>query len=264
MGERAPSPPSGSVSGTQLLKDVLEIAQLCLPRYIGPPPDDPRLELMATALDICCLQFVRTQLHLLLAPQDTLRSNSQCVIGLLRSPHPHMPVFVANRLRTIRTHTATIRFVASSDNPADLPSRVVPPPVLATEKKWWQEPDWLSLPAIEWPTLNVTLQPLQDVPSFPTTPSVVFKTKLLVLDRPVENSILVDLLARVSTLSRSLRTTPWIQRFLQNARQPQLRQQAAADLTAQELACSTRGNTLSFVNWTSSLATTVCFGAVDV
>ena len=271
---------------TELLKDLLEIAQLCLPRYIGPPTDDecthtllcfcdasgkayaaavylhtmwssgssthlvfsktrlaptkpitiPRLELMATVLGIRCLQFVRTQLHLPLAPQDTLWSDSQCVIGWLRSPQPHMPVFVANRLRTIRTHPATIRFVASSDNPADLPSRGVPPSVLATEKKWWQGPDWLSLPAIEWPTWNVTPQPLQDVPSFPTSPSVVFETKLVALDRPVDNSVLAKLLARVSTLSRLLRITAWIQRFLHNARQPQLRQQAAADLTAQEMA----------------------------
>ena len=87
--------------------------------------------------------------------------------------------------------------------------------------------------------MNVTAQPLQDVPSFPTTPSVVFETKLVALDRPVDKSVLTKLLARVSTLSRSLRITAWIQCFLLNVRQTQLQQQAAADLIAQEMA-STR------------------------
>ena len=240
---------------------------------------------MATVLGIRCLRFFRTQLHLPLAPQDTLWSDSQCVIGWLRSPQPYMPVFVANRFRTIRPHPATIRFVASSDNPADLPSRGVPPSVLATEKKWWQGPNWLSLPAIEWPTSNVTPQPLQDVPSFPTTPSVVFKTKLVALDHPVDNSVLAKLLARVSTLSLAYcESQPGFNVFcrtraslsydskLQLISQPRkwrLRDSGGFDTFSRSTSlhlsrpCSTRGNTLSFVNWTSSSATTVCFGAVD-
>ena len=188
------------------------------------------------SLASAAFKFVRTRLNLPLAPQDTLWSNSQCVIGWLRSPQPHMSVFVANRLRTICIHPVTIRFVASSDNPADIPSRGVPLSALATEKKWWQRPAQLSLPAIEWPTWNVTPQPLPDVPPFPTTPSVVFETKIVALDRLVDNFVLAKLLARVSTLSRLPQITAWIERFLQNARQPQLRQQAAADLTAQEMA----------------------------
>ena len=64
----------------------------------------PRLELMATVLDIRCLRFVRAQLHLPLQTQDTLWTDSQCVHGWLHSPQPRAPVSVANRLRTIRTH----------------------------------------------------------------------------------------------------------------------------------------------------------------
>ena len=137
----------------------------------------PRLELMATVLGIRCLRFVRAQLHLPLQTRDTLWTDSQCVHGWLRSPQPKAPVFVANRPRTIRTHPATVRYVASSDNPADLPSRGVPTAILKTQKIWFSAPAWLSLPPTKWPTWNITPQPLQDVLPVSTTPSVMFETK---------------------------------------------------------------------------------------
>ena len=143
----------------------------------------PRLELMATVLGIRCLRFVRTHLHLRLDPQDTLWSDSQCVIGWLRSPQPKTPVFVANRLKTIRSQPATIRYIASSDNPADLPSRGIPAADLVTVQKWWQGPAWLSLPPQEWPTWNMQPQCLQDVSSMANEqPTVIFETKLDALE----------------------------------------------------------------------------------
>ena len=183
----------------------------------------PRLELMATVLGIRCLRFVRAQLHLPLQTQDTLWTDSQCVHGWLRSPQPKAPVFVANcnRLRTIRTHPATVRYVASSDNPADLPSRGVPTAILTTQKIWSSGPAWLSLPPQEWPTWNIQPQRLQEVSSMANKqPAVIFETKLLTLDRPVPNSILKQLSAKVSTLPRLLCVSAWIHRFIYNLRHP--------------------------------------------
>ena len=193
----------------------------------------PRLELMATVLGIRCLRFVRAQLHLPLQTQDTLWTDSQCVHGWLRSPQPKAPVFVANRLRTIRTHPATVRYVASSDNPADLPSRGVPT-ILKTQKIWFSGPAWLSLPPTEWPTWNITPQPLQDVLPVSTTPSVMFETKLLALDRRAPNPVLTHLRQRVSTLQQLLRVTAWISRFISNSQKRHCRQQG--HLSATEIA----------------------------
>ena len=194
----------------------------------------PRLELMATVLGIRCLRFVRAQLHLPLQTQDTLWTDSQCVHGWLRSPQPKAPVFVANRLRTIRTHPATVRYVASSDNPADLPSRGVPTAILKTQKIWFSGPAWLSLPPTEWPTWNITPQPLQDVLPVSTTPSVMFETKLFALDRRAPNPVLTHLRQRVSTLQQLLRVTAWISRFISNSQKRHCRQQG--HLSATEIA----------------------------
>ena len=199
------------------------------------PVTIPRLELMATVLGIRCLRFVRTQLHLRLDPQDTLWSDSQCVIGWLRSPQPKTPVFVTNRLKTIRSHPATIRYIASSDNPADLPSRGIPAADLVTAQKWWQGPAWLSLPPQEWPTWNIQPQRLQGVSSMANEqPTVIFETKLDALEPARQQHPLDVLPTRLSSLSRLLRVTAWTQRFLRRIRKPQMRQPAS--LTADEIA----------------------------
>ena len=108
--------------------------------------------------------------------------------------------------------------MASSDNPADLPSRGIPTSVLRQDKMWWQGPDWISLPTNDWPTWDNTPQRLQDVPILPDKPCVVFESKLITLSGGAKDSILNDLVNKVSTLSHFLRVTAWIRRFTFNLR----------------------------------------------
>ena len=194
----------------------------------------PRLELMGVVLGIHCLAFVREHLRCLnLAPTDHLWTDSQCVIGWISSTKV-LPVFIKNRVNKIRQHPAIVRYVSTADNPADLPSRGVDAATLANESIWWHGPDWLTQPEAEWPQWNVQPRPLSECSESTEQPTVIFETKLDALEPARQQHPLDVLPTRLSSLSRLLRVTAWIQRFLMRIRKPQRRQPAS--LTADEIA----------------------------
>ena len=196
----------------------------------------PRLELMGVVLGIRCLAFVREHLQCLnLASIDYLWTDSKCVMAWL-STTKVLPVFVRNRIDEIRAHPAIVRYVSSAENPADLPSRGIDAKALDSAAMWWHGPAWLFEPKEEWPQWHV--QPLAlDGPLDSTKivqPTIIFETKLNVLERESQEHRLDDMLTRVSHLSRLLRVTAWIQRFLMNLRHSTQRRYDG--LTAKEIA----------------------------
>ena len=143
-------------------------------------------------------------------------------------------MFIKNRVNKIRQHPAIVRYVSTADNPADLPSRGVDAATLANESIWWHGPDWLTQPEAEWPQWNVQPRPLSECSESTEQPTVIFETKLDALEPARQQHPLDVLPTRLSSLSRLLRGTAWIQRFLMRIRKPQRRQPAS--LTADEIA----------------------------
>ena len=144
----------------------------------------------------------------------------QCVSAWITSPH-QQPVFIQNRLAIIRQESAvTYRYVITSENPADLPSRGTSAQQLQHNDLWWHGPTWLTLCPDEWPTWNVPPCDLQTITES-STPSVIFETKLdhVSANHPGQHDISTLFtieIQRFSSLSRLLCVTAWIRRFLNN------------------------------------------------
>ena len=111
--------------------------------------------MLAVVIGVRALQFVRDQLCSLPLTDSCLWTDSQCVLAWIASPR-QQPVFIQNRLVIIRQESAvTYRYVITSENPADLPSRGTSAQQLQHNDLWWHGPTWLTLCPDEWPTWNV-------------------------------------------------------------------------------------------------------------
>ena len=111
----------------------------------------PCLELMAVLIGVCCVQFVKDQLRLLLASIN-LWSNSQCVLNWFCAEKP-LSVFVQNRGSEIKGHKdITFGYTPSKENPADIASRGSTVQNIAVNDLWWHGPKWLIKSEEEWPT----------------------------------------------------------------------------------------------------------------
>lgn len=113
------------------------------------PVTVPRLELTAAVtavkLAISALKELRLECEI------TFFTDSAAVLAYIRSDQQRWPIFVANRIATIRnfSHPSQWRYVPSRDNPADMASRGAAPGELSTA--WWNGPPFLSLHQSSWP-----------------------------------------------------------------------------------------------------------------
>ncbi len=75
------------------------------------------------------------------------------VLGWLRKMSCRLQTFRANRVAFIQEQlpTTTWRYVPTTDNPADLPSRGMTAQELVLSQLWWHGPQWLANTQSEWP-----------------------------------------------------------------------------------------------------------------
>ncbi|XP_055306951.1 uncharacterized protein LOC129571207 [Sitodiplosis mosellana] len=112
----------------------------------------PRLELSAAELLSRYFAIVREAMELQNVPFRLWTDSSTALQWISKLVH-ELKVFVANRVKKIH-EVSTINdwfHVRTSDNPADLISRGVPPSGLVKNDLWWHGPSWLSKPQAEWP-----------------------------------------------------------------------------------------------------------------
>ena len=65
-------------------------------------------------------------------------------------------MFVENRLTEIKSCDATFKYISTTDNPADLPTRGVSIEELRDHQLWWKGPKWLTLPQNVWPNWHIS------------------------------------------------------------------------------------------------------------
>ncbi|XP_065182125.1 uncharacterized protein LOC135812837 [Sycon ciliatum] len=117
----------------------------------------PRLELLGVLIGARALKYVKAQLGIPITA-SCIWTDSACVLYWLKTSKP-LPRFVANRVDEIKTADASFRYVHTSENPADIPSRGCSADELAHNTLWWNGPQWLLLDPSEWPTWNVPSLP---------------------------------------------------------------------------------------------------------
>ena len=103
------------------------------------------------------------------------------------------------------------RHVGGKDNPADLGSRGVSALVLKDSKLWWEGPKWLRESENNWPTslvLEDSTEIKEERKRMPIVLSVVTEKV-----RTLSNVVNVE---RFNSLTKLLRVTAWVKRFVNN------------------------------------------------
>lgn len=140
--------------------------------------------------------------------------------------------FVANRVTEIQTKSdpETWNHCKGTDNPADLPTRGLKAEELVNSRFWWEGPLWLKEDEESWPknTNECSHLPSEETRSL-STEQVVLATPVELKGRDLPN--LLEL-KNYSSLRKVLRVTAWIQRFVNNSRNPKKRKEGP--LTSEE------------------------------
>lgn len=153
-------------------------------------------------------------------------TDSEIVLHWIRKCPSDAKLFVGNRISIVQEHSnvQSWRHVASKDNPADLLSRSVTPGELINVEIWWIGPTFLRGRENGWPVWTKCKlsaeQSGQVCEEIRKTP--IFEAPVLVLtiigqsgEDPVRKLLeLTDLLANRSRMSKTLRITAYVQRFV--------------------------------------------------
>ena len=169
----------------------------------------PRLELTAAVLAVKLDELVRKELDLSL-DSSFFWIDSTSVLYCIKNCTKEFPVFVANRLAIIESHTDIIHWhhVPSKLNPADTASRGVEANKLSCSE-WLQGPSFLLQPQSEWPKSEKTSNEL---------PSDFLPVKSQVVHVIVEPNKTDDVIERFmnhcSSLYKLKKLVAWLLRFI--------------------------------------------------
>ena len=168
----------------------------------------PRLELLGALL---CARLVAFVLQALKLSSDSVTvscwTDSIIVLGWIKGEASRWKPFVANRVHEIQelTNPSCWKHCASEENPADVVSRGLTGPDLASCKLWWCGPHWLASGAN-------SSESCSEASYFPLEEQHVVCT---VSSHASEG--LVDV-SRFNSLDKVLKVMGWILRFLSNMR----------------------------------------------
>ena len=136
----------------------------------------------------------------------------------LNRQQKHSSRFIENRIAEIRKQKdITPHYVPSKDNPADLASRGLCINDLLVNNLWWHGPEWMLEPNHVWTvwTQDITNQNIKNT-------EVIYEAKLDAVENTQEISKTMSPFEidskRFSSLTKLLRVTSWVSRFIQNLR----------------------------------------------
>jgi hypothetical protein len=141
-------------------------------------------------------------------------SDSKCVLHWIISTKV-LTVFVRNCVTEIKKAGYQYRYVPTLLNPADIPSRGAPLSDLRSSSLWWHGPEFLLSSESTWPEDNFDIPDPgggeEDIP---------VAIPMLVLAPSMSSGVgsLIDI-SRFSSLSKLLRVTAYVQRFISRCRQ---------------------------------------------
>ena len=138
-------------------------------------------------------------------------TDSEIVLYWLPKYPSSLDRFVANRVHTIQDliPPSALRHVSSALNPADLASRGIRAPDLATSTLWWSGPPWLALPPDKWPTHKLS-KPKEASQCLTISTSYAMNSE--------QSRFLDALWSKFSSYHTLVRVVARIRRFLRNSR----------------------------------------------
>ncbi|CAC5354904.1 unnamed protein product [Mytilus coruscus] len=198
----------------------------------------PRLELLAVAIGVRCIDFVKKQLKFPVC-ETILWTDSQCVLHWIGTKKP-LATFVDNRTKEVRQQKdIQFQYVSTKENPADIASRGTTVSLLKENSQWWHGPSWLTKHRTEWPRWdphNISVDNQNSIESKYKISKVLHEAKLLAGESPdgETNSVgyLFDIdCSRFSSFIRLIRVSAWVIRFVKQLKKEML----SGPLTATEL-----------------------------
>ncbi|CAF1573915.1 unnamed protein product [Didymodactylos carnosus] len=166
----------------------------------------PRLELMPALIGVRILKFVEKELKIKIV-KKYIWCDSKCVLYWIANKRLKS-AFVENRLKEIRLCENTeFRYVSTTENPADLPTRGMSTLELKTSNLWWNGPEWLHQGKDQWPDKLVSSA---DEIKFEEIENR--KTATLTMVTVADNCTFGSIIKKYSTLTKSLRVIAYILR----------------------------------------------------
>ena len=168
----------------------------------------PRLELTAAVLAVRLDELTKGELDLSVPSFFWIVSTA--VLYCIKNITKRFPVFVANRLATIETHTDVNQWhhVPSSLNPADAASRGLEADN-SISKNWLQGPSFLLQPQSKWPSLEATM----DEPPNELRPVKAQTVQTIIKTNRTEEAI-DRLINHCSSFHKLKRLTAWFLRVM--------------------------------------------------
>lgn len=169
----------------------------------------PRLELCGAVLLSNLLKKIISALELQ-SPTLHAWTDSEIVLAWLQGQPGKWKSYVDHRVTEITTAlpTATWRHVKSEDNPADCASRGIMPKKLKNHNLWWNGPAWLS----QFNSSNYTTSLLKPTVEEQKTTKIVLTATPDNINSPIKSFI-----ERYSSLTKLIRITTYIRRFINNS-----------------------------------------------
>ena len=194
----------------------------------------PKLELSAAVLAVRLDIMIRKELALNNC-SSTFWSDSTAVLQVIKNSNKRFPVFVANRISVIETHTNIDdwRYVPSKQNPADLASRGCAAKTLVESKFWYLGPEFLWKTEDYWPQ---GITPLTHLPEFDKPMQSI--SSVFLLNKQLDHDVIDQLIGRYSSLNRLKKAAAWLLRakcFLRTKAKNQDSKFDLSDLTVQDL-----------------------------
>ncbi|XP_021963617.1 uncharacterized protein LOC110859062 [Folsomia candida] len=182
----------------------------------------PRLELCGAVILSELIQGIMQACNL--SCSVTAWTDSTLVLGWLKAFPGKWKRFVANRVAKIQEETPynLWRYVRSEDNPADCASRGISTPDLINHHLWWTGPHWLQSSSFPSPhPAEFSAEVDREEKSIKTT--------------TLHSTISDSIITRYSSLSRLVKITGYINRFIYNMRRKNKHERKCGPFYPQEL-----------------------------
>uniref|UniRef100_A0A182EUR5 Integrase_H2C2 domain-containing protein n=2 Tax=Onchocerca ochengi TaxID=42157 RepID=A0A182EUR5_ONCOC len=168
----------------------------------------PKLELLSILIGVRAGQFVLNQLWC--REKDiTVWSDAKCALFWVKNESKLLPRFVQKRAEEIRNSHFKLRYLPSSQNPADMAMRGISPTKLHYNKLWWNGPYWLVKDPSQWPNGEFNYNAEDEI-----TQVVMSNLAKAIVHNYEEDKIQFIEAHRFSKWAKVIRVTVWILRFI--------------------------------------------------
>ncbi|XP_028414792.1 uncharacterized protein LOC114537879 [Dendronephthya gigantea] len=173
----------------------------------------PRLELMGAVL---ATRLANSILQTLTVNEATYWTDSTNVLYWVRNQSRAFKPFVANRVAEIQRHSnpEQWRHIPGGINPADLPTRGLSATNLCEDKLWMKRPEFLTDEEKPLPEKLSNHGPCSG-----TIKQEEKKVQVYTTDKEASDDSRLDP-KRYSSMTRLIRVTAWVKRFIKNCKSP--------------------------------------------